>query len=270
VEAGKQMKFMIITWLDEKVWLSLTEAEQQRVMSECAPHIEQLVSSGKFLSGAPLHPTTAATTVRLRDGKRLVTDGPFAETREQIGGYTLVDAKDRDEAIRIASGFLVPGTVSILEVRQVVELDNPALNPKARKTTSRRGIKLATIVLLTASLGAGARQAAASPSLCQFFSYYDAVSSTGAPLSFWERLAYSLAMTRASVTKPAVSRRASALRRAGNGDILSCDTTDRGRQNARFEAKLVDGRAALVTFAGGPGTFAERSGNHSFRRRSAF
>jgi len=194
------MKYMIITWLDEKALLSLSEAEQQQLMAKCAPHIEKLVGSGKFLSGAPLHDTSAAATVRLREGKRLVTDGPFAETREQIGGYTLIDAKDRDEAIQIASGFLVPGTTSILEVRQVVEFNPVRARPKTRGATARRGLKLATIVLVTFSVGASARQAAISPSLCRFFSNYDAVSNTGAPLSFWERLAYSLAMTRASVT----------------------------------------------------------------------
>jgi hypothetical protein len=194
------MKYLIITWLDEKAWASLSEAEQQQLMAKCAPHIEKLVGSGKFLSGAPLHESSAGVTVRLREGKRLVTDGPFAETREQIGGYTLVDAKDRDEAIQIASGFLVPGTIAILEVRQVEEFNPAPARPKTRGATAKRSAKLATIVLATLSMGAGARQAATSPSLCRFFSNYDAVSNTGVPLSFWERLAYSLAMTRASVT----------------------------------------------------------------------
>jgi len=117
-----EMKYMFLTYLDEKAWLSLSEAEQQQLMAECTPHIEHLMASGKFLGGAPLHPTSTGATVRLRQGKPLVTDGPFAETREQIGGYTLIEAKDMDEATRIATGFLGTRSPSIIEVRQVVEL----------------------------------------------------------------------------------------------------------------------------------------------------
>jgi hypothetical protein len=194
------MKYLIITWMDENAWFSLSEADRQRLMSDCAPHVEQLVKSGKFLSGAPLHDSSAAATVRLRDGKRLVTDGPFAETREQIGGYTLVDAESRDEAIRIASGFLTPGATAILEVRQVAEYTPPGVSSKDAKVTARRGLKLATFLLLTVSMAASARQAVAACPVSRFFSYYHAVSRTDAPLNIWERLAYSLAMTRATET----------------------------------------------------------------------
>ena len=116
------MKYMFLTYLDEKAWAALTEGEQQQLRAGCTPHVEQLIASGKFLDGAPLHPTSTATTVRLRDGKRLVTDGPFAETREQLGGYTLVDAVDLDEAIAIAAGFLGTAFPSMIEIRPVVEL----------------------------------------------------------------------------------------------------------------------------------------------------
>ena len=71
------MKYMLFTYLDEKAWTSLSEAEQRQIMSACAPHIEQLHASGMFLGGAPLHPTSEAATVRLCDSKRLVTDGPL-------------------------------------------------------------------------------------------------------------------------------------------------------------------------------------------------
>jgi hypothetical protein len=116
------MKYMLLTYLDEKAWTSLSGAEQQQIMAECTPHVDQLLASKKFLGGAPLHPTSTAATVRLRDGKRLVTDGPFAETREQLGGYTLIDAKDMDEAIGIAADFLGTRSPSIIEIRPVVEL----------------------------------------------------------------------------------------------------------------------------------------------------
>ena len=117
------MKYMFLTYLDEKAWLSLSETEQQQLMAECMPHVEQLMANGKFLGGAPLHPTSTGATVRLRQGKPLVTDGPFAETREQVGGYTLIEAKDMEEATRIAAGFLGTRGLSIIEVRQVQELE---------------------------------------------------------------------------------------------------------------------------------------------------
>ena len=122
------MKYMFLTYLDERAWQALSKEEQQFEMDKCGPHVQTLLSSGKFLGGAPLHPTTAATTVRFRDGKRLITDGPFAETREQLGGYTIVEAADLDEAIAMAAGFLEQGSMATIEVRPIVELPGlPAL-----------------------------------------------------------------------------------------------------------------------------------------------
>ena len=117
------MTYLLLTYLDEKAWLSLSKDEQQQIIAEGLPHVQHLVASGKFLSGAPLAPASTAALVRVRDGQRLVTDGPFAETREQVGGYTLIDAQDRDEAIAIAAGFLGPGSQACIEVRAVQELD---------------------------------------------------------------------------------------------------------------------------------------------------
>lgn len=119
------MKYMLLTYLDENAWLSLSPAEQQREMDKCAPHVQRLLASGKLIAGAPLHPTSTATTVRYRDGKRLLTDGPFAETREQLGGYALIDADDLDDAIAIASGFVGTSPLATLEVRPIVELGGP-------------------------------------------------------------------------------------------------------------------------------------------------
>jgi hypothetical protein len=83
--------------------------------------VQSLLASGKLLDGAPLHPTSTATTLRVKGGKRLVTDGPYAETREQLGGYTLIEAQDLDEAIEIAAGFLGDSDLATIEVRPVVE-----------------------------------------------------------------------------------------------------------------------------------------------------
>jgi hypothetical protein len=123
------MKYMLLTYLDEKVWLSLSAEEQQRLMDECAPHVQKLLAAKKILAGAPLHPTSSATTVRWRDGKRILTDGPFAETREQLGGYTILEAKDLDEAIAIASGFIGSGSLASIEVRPIVDIDTVPVAP---------------------------------------------------------------------------------------------------------------------------------------------
>jgi hypothetical protein len=113
------MKYMLLTYLDEKVWLSMSPEEQQREMQKCAPVVEKLQATGKLLAGAPLHPTSTATTIRYRAGKRLLTDGPFAETREQLGGYYLIEAKDLDEAVKIAAR--IPGAKSgCIEVRPIM------------------------------------------------------------------------------------------------------------------------------------------------------
>jgi hypothetical protein len=117
------MKYMLLTYLDEKAWASLSEAEQKRIMDECGPHVQRLIESGKFLGGAPLHPTWTAATVAVRNGKRVVTDGPFAETREQLGGYTLIEADNMSEAVAIAEGFVGNSPLATIEVRQIVERD---------------------------------------------------------------------------------------------------------------------------------------------------
>jgi hypothetical protein len=122
------MKYLLLTHLDEAAWTARTEAERQRLMGQVSPHLDQLIANGKFLEGAPLNPTSEAVTVRLRGGRPVVTDGPFAETREQVGGYTLIDAQDRDEAISIAKGFLGPEGPAIIEVRQVAPLPFPLKN----------------------------------------------------------------------------------------------------------------------------------------------
>jgi len=118
------MKYMLLTYLDEKAWLSLSPEEQRREMDLCGPHVQKLLASKKLIDGAPLHATTAATTLRFREGKRVITDGPFAETREQLGGYTIIDADNLDDAIAIASGFLSGSSQmkTSLELRPIVDL----------------------------------------------------------------------------------------------------------------------------------------------------
>jgi hypothetical protein len=115
------MKYMLLTYLEEKAWLALSPEEQRAQMESCGPLIRKLVEQKKLLAGAPLHPTSTATTVRYRDGKRLLTDGPFAETREQLGGYTILEANNLDEAIAIATGIVGTSTMATIEVRPILE-----------------------------------------------------------------------------------------------------------------------------------------------------
>ncbi len=111
---------MLLICRDEPAWDRLGVAERQQIYRETVELSEELRSRGQYLGGFPLHPSSAATSVRVRDGKRLVTDGPFAESREQLGGYMLIDVKDLDEAIAIA-GRIPLARTSTVEVRPVRE-----------------------------------------------------------------------------------------------------------------------------------------------------
>lgn len=112
------MRYMMLVYLDEQV---LSETERVKCYEESAQLAHELKSRGQYLATAPLHPTSTATSVRVRDGKPLITDGPFAETREQLGGYYLIEAKDLDEAIGIAAR--IPGArVGTVEIRPVIEV----------------------------------------------------------------------------------------------------------------------------------------------------
>ena len=112
------MKYILLIYHEEV----LDEDERQHLLEESVQLANQLHEKRQYLDAAPLQQTSATTSVRARDGKRLVTDGPFAETREQIGGYFLIEAKDLDEAIDIAAR--IPGArIGTVEVRPVREVD---------------------------------------------------------------------------------------------------------------------------------------------------
>lgn len=116
------MKYMLLVHHDEEAFAKRIEAERQQMLQESVQLANQLHTTGRYLSAAPLHPTTETICVRVREGKPLVTDGPFAETREQLGGYFLIDAKDLDEAIDIAAR--IPGArIGTVEVRPVTEVE---------------------------------------------------------------------------------------------------------------------------------------------------
>jgi hypothetical protein len=112
------MKYMLLIYLDEQ---ALSETERQECYAESTQLAQQLHSTGQYVAANPLHPIAMATSVRMRGGKRLVTDGPFAETREQLGGYFLVEANNLDEAIGIA-GRIPMARKGTVEVRPVIEI----------------------------------------------------------------------------------------------------------------------------------------------------
>jgi hypothetical protein len=113
------MKYMLLIYTDEK---SYADGEREQCYVESTELTHDLNARGQYISANPLQSVSTATSVRVRNGKRLVTDGPFAETREQLGGYFLVEAKDLNEAIAIASR--IPGArKGAVEVRPVMDLD---------------------------------------------------------------------------------------------------------------------------------------------------
>ena len=116
------MRYMLLVHHDEITFRERSESEREGLMRESVALANQLHRDGKYLGAAPLHPTKETMCVRVREGRRMVTDGPFAETREQIGGYFLVDVANVDEAIEIASR--IPGArIGTVEVRPVTVVE---------------------------------------------------------------------------------------------------------------------------------------------------
>lgn len=112
------MKYMLLVYSDEQAW---DEGEREQCYKDSGQVVHELRAAGRDVVAAPLHPVATATSVRLRDGRPLVTDGPFAETREQLGGYFLVDVRDLDEAIAIA-GRLPGAKLGTIEIRPILEV----------------------------------------------------------------------------------------------------------------------------------------------------
>ncbi len=112
---------MLLVHHSEQLLEQLGEIELQKLRAESVELANHLNSTGHYLDAAPLHPTSTTTSVQVRHGKRIITDGPFAETREQLGGYFLIDASNIDEAIDIAAR--IPGArIGTVEIRPVMEL----------------------------------------------------------------------------------------------------------------------------------------------------
>ena len=113
------MKYLLLIYENEADFANVSEAEQGKIFQEYMDYTRRIRKSGNHLGGEPLEPTSTATTVRVRNGKTVTTDGPFAETREQLGGFYMVEAKDLDEAIKLAAG--IPGArTGSIEVRPIM------------------------------------------------------------------------------------------------------------------------------------------------------
>lgn len=112
------MKYLLLVYLTEGV---LSPAEHEQCYAESKRLCHELNAAGQFLAASPLQPVATATSVRVREGKRLVTDGPFAESREQLGGYYLIDAPDLDAAIDIAAR-IPPARKGTIEIRPILEI----------------------------------------------------------------------------------------------------------------------------------------------------
>jgi hypothetical protein len=116
------MQYLLLIYDNEKIWADMPKDESDKMFAEYMQFTADLKQSGKWIAGDALQPVSTATTVRVRNGKTQTTDGPFAETKEQLGGYYLIEAKDLDEATNIAAK--IPSSrIGSIEVRPVVKFD---------------------------------------------------------------------------------------------------------------------------------------------------
>ena len=118
------MKYLCLIYDDEKVWETMPKEQSEAMMGEYFAFTEDIKKSGHYRAGDALQPISTATTVRVRNGKISTTDGPFAETKEQLGGYYLIDAKDLNDAIQVAAR-IPSARVGSIEIRPVIEFDEP-------------------------------------------------------------------------------------------------------------------------------------------------
>ncbi len=118
------MKYLLMIYDEESRWASMSEAEQGEIFGEYMAFGQGIKDSGNYVGGEALEPTASATTVQVRDGKTLTTDGPFAETREQLGGYYMIEAENLDQAIEIAARIPTAREGSI-EVRPILPTPAP-------------------------------------------------------------------------------------------------------------------------------------------------
>jgi hypothetical protein len=118
------MRYLCLIYEDEKMWQQLSEADMKEGMAEYNAFTENIKKSGNYVGGEALQPTNTATSVRVRNGKLSATDGPYVETKEQLGGYYLIQAKDLNDAVQVAAR--IPGARhGTVEVRPLMEFSQP-------------------------------------------------------------------------------------------------------------------------------------------------
>jgi hypothetical protein len=117
------MQYLLMCCFDEAQWTKVPDAERGRIMDEYGKLVHELKTSGRLLAGAKLDRCASAVTVRRNAGRPFITDGPFAETKEQLGGYHLIECKDRDEAVAIALRIPTLPAGGVIEVRPVLDLE---------------------------------------------------------------------------------------------------------------------------------------------------
>jgi hypothetical protein len=118
------MQYLLLIYDTEADWTKLSQADQANIYKEYGELTQSITQSGHFKAGQQLQPISTATTVRVRDKKRVVTDGPFAETKEQLGGFYMIEAKDLDDAIAVAAR-IPSARFGSIEVRPIVERNRP-------------------------------------------------------------------------------------------------------------------------------------------------
>ena len=118
------MRYLCLIYENEKAWQQMSEADMQKGMAEYNAFTQNIKKSGNYVGGEALQPTTTAASVRVRNGKVSTTDGPYVETKEQLGGYYLITAKDLKDAVQVASQ--IPGAKhGTVEVRPIMEFNQP-------------------------------------------------------------------------------------------------------------------------------------------------
>jgi hypothetical protein len=115
------MKYLCLVYVEEKILNAMPQNERIAVSDEAMAYCNKLQTQGKLLAASPLHPVETATTVRVREGKTTTTDGPFAETKEQLGGFLMIEVRDLNDAIHIAANFPAARLGSV-EIRPMKEL----------------------------------------------------------------------------------------------------------------------------------------------------
>jgi hypothetical protein len=130
------MKYMLLLWGDESQWTEASEEELAAQMVQWDAFTEELTKAGGFVSGEGLQPTPTATTLRVEDGERILTDGPFVETKEQLGGFYVIDCKDLDEAIEWAAKTPTAQRGSI-EIRPVIDYEAYGMEDTQRPQEAR-------------------------------------------------------------------------------------------------------------------------------------